>query len=397
MTYNFDEVIERRGTESSKWDNVGARVGNAAALPMWVADTDFACPQPIVEAVIRRAQHPVYGYTYIVPEFYSSTIRWIKRQHGWDLQKDWIVFATGVVPVMNTMIQEFTQEGDEIIIQQPVYHPFGFAVNDNKRVLSNNELVYRDGRYTIDFEDLERRASSPKAKLMIICNPHNPVGRVWSRQELEQMADICVKHGVLMVVDEIHSDLILKGSRHIPLASLKEEYAMNSVTCYAPSKTFNCAGLRGSGLVVPNPAIRSRLESRFKRNRSIQQSVFALPAYVASYTECDDYLDQLLAYLEGNVEYLDHFLRNHMPKIRLVKPEATYLMWLDCGELGFTPDELADFFINKSLVAVSRGDGFGAAGGQFVRLNIGCSRAVLEQGLMQVLEQYNLINGRYEG
>lgn len=396
MTYNFDEVIERKGTQSSKWDNVGARVGNAAALPMWVADMDFACPQPVVDAVIRRAQHPVYGYTYIVPEFYSSTIRWIKRQHGWDLQKDWIVFATGVVPVMNTMIQEFTREGDEIIIQQPVYHPFGFAINDNNRVLSNNELVCRDERYTIDFEDLERRASSPKAKLMIICNPHNPVGRVWSRQELEQMADICVKHKVLMIVDEIHSDLILKGCRHIPLASLKEEYAMNSVTCYAPSKTFNCAGLRGSGLVVPNPEIRSRLENRFKRNRSIQQSVFALPAYVASYTECDDYLEQLLAYLEENVDYLDHFLRTHMPKIRLVKPEATYLMWLDCRDLGFTPDELADFFINRSLVAVSRGDGFGSSGGQFVRLNIGCPRAVLEQGLMQVLTQYNLINGRDE-
>ncbi len=393
MEYNFDEVIERRGTESSKWDNVGARVGNAAALPMWVADMDFACPQPVVDAVIRRAQHPVYGYTYIVPEFYSSTIRWIKRQHGWDLKKDWIVFATGVVPVMNTMIQEFTQEGDEIIIQQPVYHPFGHAVHDNNRVLSNNELIYRDGRYTIDFEDLERRAASPKAKLMIICNPHNPVGRVWSRQELEQMADICVRHKVLMVVDEIHSDLILKGS-HIPLASLREEYAMNSVTCYAPSKTFNCAGLRGSGLVVPNPEIRNRLENRFKRNRSIQQSVFALPAYVASYTECDDYLEQLLEYLKGNVEYLENFLKARMPLIHLVKPEATYLMWLDCHELGFTPDELADFFINKSLVAVSRGDGFGASGGQFVRLNIGCPRRTLKQGLMQVLEQYNLINGR---
>lgn len=387
-----DEVIVRKGTQSSKWDNVGARVGNAEALPMWVADMDFTCPQPVVDAILRRAQHPVYGYTYIIPEFYSSTIRWIKRQHGWELEKDWLVFATGVVPVMNTIIQEFTQEGDEVIIQQPVYHPFGFAVNDNKRILSNNELIYENGRYAIDFEDLERRAASPKAKLMIICNPHNPVGRVWRRQELEQMADICLKHEVLMVVDEIHSDLILNGFHHIPLASLKEEYAMNSVTCYAPSKTFNCAGLRGSGLVIPNPEIRKRLENRFKRNRSIQQNVFALPAYVAAYTKCEDYLEQLIVYLEGNVKYLDRFLKTHMPKIHLVEPEATYLMWLDCRELGLTPDELADFFINKSLVAVSRGDGFGAAGGQFVRLNIGCPRVTLEQGLAQVLAQYNTLS-----
>lgn len=394
MKYNFDEVIERRGTQSSKWDNVGARVGNAEALPMWVADMDFACPRPVVEAVIERAQHPVYGYTYIIPEFYDSTIGWLKKKHGWEVKKDWIVFATGVVPVMNTMIQEFTHEGDEIIIQQPVYHPFGFAINDNNRVLVNNELVYKDGHYTVDFEDLKIRAASPKAKLMIICNPHNPVGRVWTRQELEQMADICVKNKVLMVVDEIHSDLILKGYRHIPMASLKAEYAMNTVTCYAPSKTFNCAGLRGSGLVIPNVEIRQRLERRFKMNRSIQQSVFALPAYVAAYTGCDDYLEQLLDYLEGNVEFLDNFIKANMPKIRLVKPEATYLMWMDCSELGFTPDELADFFINRSLVAVSRGDGFGAAGGQFVRLNIGCPRGTLEQGLKQILTQYNLINGR---
>lgn len=394
MQYNFDEVIERRNTQSSKWDNVGVRVGNPEALPMWVADTDFTCPLPVVEAVIERAKHPIYGYSFVVPEFYDATVRWIKRQHNWEIKKDWIVFATGIVPVMNTMIQEYTEEGDEIIIQQPVYHPFGFAIHDNHRMLSNNQLIYEDGRYTIDFEDLEKRAASPKAKLMIICNPHNPVGRVWTEEELVRIADICVRNQVIMVVDEIHSDLIFEGYRHIPVASLKEEYAMNSVTCYAPSKTFNCAGLRGSGLVIPNPEIRARLEKRFKMNRSIQQSIFALPAYIAAYTKCDDYLEQLLPYLEGNVAYLDGFLKTNMPKIKLVKPEGTYLMWLDCTELGFSTDDLADFFINKSLVAVSRGDGFGACGGQFVRLNVGCPRATLRKGLEQILKQYNQIIGR---
>lgn len=391
MVYNFDEVIGRKNTQSSKWDNVGVRVGNKDALPMWVADTDFRCPEPVVEATVERARHPIYGYSFVVPEFYSATRRWIKKQHNWDLKDEWLVFATGIVPVMNTMIQEYTEEGDEIIVQQPVYHPFGFAIHDNGRVLSNNQLIYRDGRYTIDFEDLERRAKSPKAKLMIICNPHNPVGRVWQEDELRRMGDICVRNHVIMVIDEIHSDLVFEGHRHIPLASLGEDYAMGSVTCYAPSKTFNCAGLRGSGLVVPSPEIKKRLEQRFKMNRSIQQSVFALPAYIAAYTECDDYVEQLVPYLEGNVSYLDRALKRDMPKIKLVKPEGTYLMWLDCSGLGLTPDGLADFFINKCLVAISRGDGFGPSGGQFVRMNIGCPRATIEMALSRIREQYKTI------
>ena len=394
MQYNFDEIIERRNTQSSKWDNVGVRVGNSEALPMWVADTDFTCPIPVVEAVMERAAHPIYGYSFVVPEFYESTIRWIKKQHDWDIKKEWIVFATGVVPVMNTMIQEYTQEGDEVIIQQPVYHPFGFAINDNNRILVNNELIYKEGRYFIDFEDLEKRAASPRAKLMIICNPHNPVGRVWTEEELIRVADICVRNHVLMVVDEIHSDLIFEGYRHVPLASLKTEYAMNSVTCYAPSKTFNCAGLRGSGLVIPNPEIRKRLEQHFKMNRSIQQSIFALPAYVAAYTKCDDYLDQLLPYLERNVAYLDEYLKTYMPKIKLVKPEGTYLMWLDCSGMGMSPDELEDFFINRSLVAISKGSGFGSCGGQFVRMNIGCPRSILAKGLERIKRTYE--EGIYE-
>lgn len=388
MHYDFDTIIERRNTQSSKWDNVGVRVGNPDALPMWVADTDFACPTPVVEAVIERAKHPVYGYTFVVPEFYDSTIRWIKKQHNWDIKKEWVVFATGVVPVMNTMIQEYTDEDDEVIIQQPVYHPFGFAINDNHRKLSCNKLIYKNGHYSMDFEDLERRAANPKAKLMIICNPHNPVGRVWTKEELERVADICMRNHVLMIVDEIHSDLIFKGYKHIPLASLKEEYAMNSVTCYAPSKTFNCAGLRGSGIIVPNPEIKARLEKRFKMNRAIQQNIFALPAYVAAYTKCDDYLEQLLPYLEHNVEYLDCFLKEHMPKIKLVKPEGTYLMWLDCSKLGLSADELADFFINKSLVAINRGDSFGEGGAQFTRLNIGCPKSRLQEALKRIENQY---------
>ncbi|MFA6508814.1 MAG: MalY/PatB family protein [Treponemataceae bacterium] len=391
MIYDFDEVIDRKDTQSSKWDNVGTRVGNPSALPMWVADTDFRCPQPVVDAIKTRMDHMIYGYPYVVPEFKQATIDWIGRKHGWKLDPAWIIFATGIVPVFNTMVQAFTEPGDEVIIQGPVYHPFGFAVVDNDRIISNNSLIYKDGCYSIDFDDLERRAKSPKAKLMILCNPHNPVGRVWTRDELARISEICVAHDVIMISDEIHSDLMLFGSRHFPVASLDRRYAMNTVTCYAPSKTFNTAGLRGSGIVIPNPEIRKGLEVQFKKNRSIQQNVFAVPAYVAAYTECDDYLEQLLVYLEENVRFLEDYLLEKMPRIRLVKPEAMYLMWLECSGLGIEGDALADFFVNKSLVAISRGDGFGSEGIRFVRLNIGCPRSTLRQALEQIHKQYMLL------
>lgn len=389
MQYNFDEIIERRNTGSSKWDNVGARVGNPDALPMWVADTDFRCPQPVVDAVVKRAMHPIYGYPFVSPDFAQSTADFIHRHHGWKLETEWIVFATGIVPVFNTMIQALTEESDKIIISRPVYHPFGFAIADNHRELSDNSLIYRDGRYTIDFDDLRCRASDPKAKLMIVCNPHNPVGRVWTPEELTEISRICYENHVTVICDEIHSDLMLYGHKHTPMGILgTEEMRQNVITCYAPSKTFNCAGLRSSAIVVPNPELRAMLNTRFKMNRSIQQTIFAIPALVAAYTECDDYLEQELSYLEKNVDYLRSYLKENMPKIKLVEPEATYLMWLDCTELGISGDELAHFIIQDCQVAVSRGDGFGEEGKNFVRLNIGCPTATLKQGLDRIFEQY---------
>ncbi len=389
MKYNFDEIIDRRNTGSSKWDNVGARVGDGDALPMWVADTDFRCPQPVVDAVVRRANHPVYGYPFLTPDFKEVTVNWIEKRHGWKLNPDWLVFATGIVPVFNTLIQALSDVGDKIIISRPVYHPFGYAIDDNKRQLSDNSLEYRDGRYTIDFDDLRRRAADPKAKLMIISSPHNPVGRVWTPEELAQMSAICAENGVAVICDEIHSDLMLYGHKHTPMGALGTEAMRgNIVTCYAPSKTFNCAGLRSSCIVVPNPELRRVLTEQFKMNRSIQQNIFAIPAYVAAYTECDDYLEQLLVYLEKNVDFLRSYLQEKLPKIRLVEPESTYLMWLDCTGLGLCGDALADFIIHDCKVAVSRGDSFGAQGGDFIRLNVGCPTAVLQQGLEQIYAQY---------
>lgn len=390
MRYNFDEIIDRHNTGSSKWDNVGPRVGDKDALPMWVADTDFRCPQPVVDAVLERAKHPIYGYPFVTPEFQNATCDYIKRHHGWELKPEWLVFATGIVPVFNTMVQALTEEGDQIIICRPVYHPFGFAIVDNKREISDCSLIYENGKYSIDFEDLKRRAQDPKAKLMIMCSPHNPVGRVWTAEELQKVAEICYENHVVVICDEIHSDLIYKGYKHVPMGMLgSEEVRNNIITCYAPSKTFNIAGLRGSAIVVPDTKLRELLNSRFKMNRSIQQNVFAIPALQAAYTQCDDYLEQQIEYLQGNVDFLRDYLVSRMPKIKLVEPEATYLMWLDCRELGISGDALADFIIHDCKVAVSRGDGFGEEGSSFVRLNIGCPRSVLKQGLDQIYEQYS--------
>ena len=389
MQYDFDEIIDRHHTSSSKWDNVGARVGDPEALPMWVADTDFRCPQPVVDAIMRRAQHPIYGYPFVTKDFYDSTISWIEKRHGWRLEADWLVFATGIVPVFNTMIQVLTQPGDRIIIQRPVYHPFGYAVVDNDREISDNSLIYKDGKYTIDFDNLRRRAEDSKAKLMIISNPHNPVGRVWTKEELYEMSSICAENGVVVICDEIHSDLMLYGHHHTPMGMLGDEkMRSNVITCYAPSKTFNIAGLRGSAVVVPDKELRTALNKQFKANRSIQQNIFALPGYVAAYTQCEDYLEQLLPYLESNVDYLRSYLAEKMPKIRLVEPEATYLMWLDCTQLGLSGDDLADFIIHDCKVAVNRGDGFGEEGKDFIRLNIGCPQSTLKQGLDRIYEQY---------
>ena len=389
MKYDFDEVIDRHNTGSSKWDNVGPRVGNPDALPMWVADTDFRCPQPVVDAVIKRLQHPIYGYPFVTPDFYEATTEWVEKRHGWKLDPKWLVFATGIVPVFNTMIQALSEEGDKIIISRPVYHPFGFAVEDNHREISDNSLIYENGHYSIDFEDLERRAKDPKAKLMIVSSPHKPVGRAWTEEELYKISKICSDNGVVIICDEIHSDLMLYGHKHIPMGMLGDEKMQkNIITCYAPSKTFNCAGLRASAVVVPDEKLRDMLNKRFKMNRSIQQNITAIPALVAAYRECEDYLEQLLPYLEKNVDFLRDYLKEKMPKIHLVEPEATYLMWLDCSGLGISGDELADFIIQDCQVAVSRGDGFGQEGKNFIRLNIGCPTSTLKMGLDRIYEQY---------
>lgn len=388
MVYDFDQVVDRRNTQSQKWDNM-IRMGNGDAIPMWIADMDFPCPQPVIEAVMTRAKHPIYAYPKVDDSFYSVTAHWIKRRYGWEIDPSWAVFTVGITPIYNNLIIALTEPGDKIIIQPPVYQCFPEAVLNNGREISANMLRYRDGKYTMDFEDLQKRAADPKAKIMILSSPHNPVGRVWTRDELLQVAKICYENNVLLISDEIHGDFMLFGHEHIPTASLNETYAKNIVTCYAPTKTFNIAGIRCAAIIIPDEKLRALLNKQLRAVRANELSIFAQPAYIAAYTLCDDYIEQLRKYLEESVEYVDSFFKKHMPKIKLVRPESTYLLWFDCSELGMTSKELEEFFIQKAAVGVMISDYFGVKGIPFMRMNIACSRVTLKQALEQLLEAYN--------
>ena len=391
MAYDFDRVINRKNTLSSKWDNVGVRVGNPNALPMWVADMDFACPQPVLDAVQKRAALGIYGYAFLPQEFRTVTERWMQLRHKWDISGAQVLHASGTMPVLHAAVQAFTLPGEQVIIQRPVYYPFTHAVEEQGRQVSDNALVENNGRWEIDFEDLQRRAENPKAKLMFLCSPHNPVSRVFTREELTKIAEICLQNKVLLVSDEIHSDFVFSGYSHIPVASLSKAIAKNTITTISPSKTFNTAGLNIASAIVFDEDIAARLQRVQTNNRANPLSAFGLDAYLAAYGQGEEYVNRLVAYLEESVAYLDGFLKENTPKIKLTKPEGTYLMWLDCREMGLNKQELDDFFTQKSAVALDMGWWFGTNGTGFMRMNIACPRSILMQGLNQIKDAYGAL------
>lgn len=388
MQYDFDKVIERRGTGSTKWDNLKMRVNNPAALPMWVADCDFECPAPVVRAVQERAAHPVYGYSFVPKDFGLVTSRWMYRRHAYECDPRGILFAPGVVPALSVAVQAFSNPGDEVIIQSPVYHPFANVVRAAGRTVSVNPLLYDGTGYSIDFEDLERRAAAPKAKVMLLCSPHNPVGRVWSVQELARIAEICAQSGVLLVSDEIHADIVYEGNVHTVVAQASPQTAYNMIMCHAPSKTFNIAGLEASAVIVPDAKLRDRMQAALDGAHINVPNIFAMPAYLAAYTECDDYLEQELRYLWENILTVERALQRDLPRIRMTRPEGTYLLWLDGRGLGLDDTGVTDFFVNDCGIAINPGSLFGEEGAGFVRLNIACPRATLERALEQMRQAY---------
>lgn len=385
--HHFDEVVERRGTDAKKFNTYPEDV-----IPMGIAETDFTCPQPIIDAMVKRAEHGIYGYTASDQKFNRAAKRWLSKRFQWEIEEKWVEFAPAVVTGLVTAIQAFTQPGDNIVIQSPVYHPFHSIIVNNGRRKLENELVLQDGKYRIDFADLETKLKEPRTKLMLLCNPHNPVGRVFTREELTTIGELCLKHNVIVVSDEIHSDLVYSGGKHIPFPTLSEPLKNQSLVCINPSKTFNLAGLRTAAIIIPNDRLRETYHERVLSNRVDGRTVFGTLPFEVAYTECDYYADQLVEYLQSNLNDLLQLFAERIPKIKVIKPEATYLIWLDCRDLGMTQPELNRFMLEQAKVGLNDGAVFGEAGKGFMRMNIGCRRAVLEQALERIESAVNSLN-----
>lgn len=383
MQYNFDEVIERKNTASVKWDGIETRFGVADALPMWVADMDFRAPEPVLRAMSQRVQEGVFGYTFRTEAYYDAIIQWMSRRHGWKVQREWLSHAPGVVPALGFLVESFTNPGDSILIQPPVYYPFRRVIEAHKRAVVLNPLRLVDGHYEMDFEDLRQKVHG--AKMLILSNPHNPVGRVWKKEELIQLGEICLDAGVLVVSDEIHSDLIFKGNRHVPFAALSAEFANHSVTCIAPSKTFNLAGLQTAVAILPNADLKEKYERTLAVHSMNATNIFGAVALEAAYQHGEPWLEQLLDYLAGNVEFLMVFFQQHLPEVKVFQPEGTYLVWLDFRALGVEPKRLDEILLKDGKVALDEGHLFGEEGNGFQRINIACPRSVLADGLDRIV------------
>lgn len=384
VKYNFNEVITRRNTNSVKWDRKTDDV-----LPMWVADMDFRAADPIVEAIQKRAAHGVYGYSFPSESYYNAMVEWWKKRHGWQINRSWITFSPGVVPAVNMLIKAFTQPGDKIIMQTPVYYPFFNAAQNNGCQVVENPLILNDGKYEMDYDDLETKVKDPRTTVLILCSPHNPVGRVWRREELERLGNLCIEHGVIIISDEIHCDLVYKEYEHIPFGAISEDFASHSVICTAPSKTFNLAGLHTSSVIIRNNELRRQYKNVLESNGLGGPNIFGMEATEAAYLHGEDWLEQLLDYLKDNLNFLKQHVGKNIPKIKVIEPEGTYLVWLDCRDLGMDAVELHEFMLNNAKVWFDEGYIFGQGGEGFERINIGCPRTYLEEGLRRMEKAIN--------
>lgn len=387
MRYDFDELIDRRGTKCDKYDNIEKIFGRNDIIPLWVADTDFRTPDFIMDAIRERASHPVLGYSFRC-DYYNDAIRsWLWRRNGWAVKSEWLDFSPGVICGISYGISALSRPGDGVLIQPPVYPPFAHVAESLGRRVITNPLKLAGDRWCIDFDDLDRKLS--QAKVFVLCNPHNPTGRVFTADELNEMGRLCLKHGVYIVSDEIHSDLTLKGHRHTHIASLSEDLANITCTFVAPSKTFNTAGLSTAVAVIPNDEIHRAYIECGERTHVGQGNIFGAVALRAAYNNGDEWLDMLREYIEANVDYVIDTLSEQMPRIKCIKPEATFLLWLDCRGLGITHEALVDFFINEARLGLNSGLDYGPQGERYMRLNVGCPRATLEKALGQLKRAYD--------
>ena len=386
-TYNFDKIINRKGTNCLKYDFAVERGKPAEVLPLWVADMDFQVSEEITKSLHVAVEHGIYGYTQPKDPYYNAIMNWMKKNHQWETKREWIVKTPGVVFALGAAVKAFTKPGDAVLIQNPVYYPFTNIIRDNDRRVIDNTLVYEKrvtegkSQYSIDYEDFERKIVQENIKLFILCNPHNPVGRVWTREELQYLGEICLRHHVIVVSDEIHNDFVYPGFEHTVFANVDPRFAEFTVTCTAPSKTFNLAGLQISNIFIPNETLREAFQKEIDKTGYDEPNALGAVACEAAYRGGQEWLDQLRAYLLENLNFLRAYLQEKIPQIHLVEPEGTYLVWLDCSELGISGKELDQFIVEKAGLWLDGGAMFGPSGADFQRVNIACPRATLELAL----------------
>lgn len=381
----FDEVIERHNTNSVKYEEMDLKFGTNQLLPFWLADMEFRSPDFLIDALMKRTKHGIFGYTKRMPEYYEAIQNWLKLRHELEVEKENIEYAPGVVFALNLMIRLFTNPGDKIIIQAPVYYPFYGIIQGNQRNVVENPLLFQDGSYQMDFADLRAKVADERCKMLILCSPHNPVGRVWLKEELQELGEICLAHDVLVVSDEIHFDLVFKGHKHIPFASISEEFKNNSITCTAPSKTFNIAGLQSAYTIISDQEKMAKYRNELSLLDLNRSNAYSMVATQVLYENGQQWVDELIDYLAGNQNYVNQFITEHFKDILPCKIEGTYLMWLDCRKLSSNIKEIDRLFIEKAGLALDSGYWFGDPGKGFMRLNLACPRVILETAMHKLL------------
>lgn len=380
MKYSFDEIIPRRGSNSVKWDDTLSD----KVLPLWVADMDFHVAPAITEALQKRIEHGIFGYVHVPDSYYESVIDWFKRRHQWTVSKDWIIYTTGVVPAISAIIKSMTSQGDKVLIQTPVYNCFFSSIKNNECEIVENELRYHNNEYTIDFDDLENKTADDKVKVMILCNPHNPAGRVWTVDELKRIGEICIRNNVFVIADEIHCELVFKEYHYTPFASISKEFLFHSATCTSPSKAFNIAGLQIANIIVADDSIRRKIDKAININEVCDVNPFGIVALQAAYNDSEEWLDQLIDYLQDNYEYLKRFFRTKLPQFPVLTLEGTYLVWINCSALQRNASSIAKELLDDYYVWLNSGEMYGSAGKDFVRVNIACPRSTLVEALDRI-------------
>lgn len=380
MKYDFDKTIDRRTTNSYKWDSAPEGV-----LPMWVADMDFRTAPAIIDALQKRVAHGIFGYTRVPDAYYDAVTSWFSRRHGWDIDREWIIYTSGVVPAVSAVIKALTVPGDKVIVQTPVYNCFFSSIRNNGCEIVSNPLRRTADTYEMDFDALERCAADPRAKVMLLCNPHNPAGRVWTPDELTRLGNICLRNGVTVVADEIHCELVYQGFKYTPFASLSDAFLHRSVTCVSPSKAFNIAGLQIANIVAFDNDLRSRIDKAININEVCDVNPFGVAATIAAYNEGEEWLNQLVDYLHGNYEAMAEFCRRELPEFPITRLEGTYLVWMDCSSLGMPSDALEHALLDDARLWLNAGTMYGAEGEGYMRWNIACPRSVMLDGLNRFL------------